>query len=298
MELNEKQMKSVLVTGASSGIGQAIALRLSEAGWRVYAGVRKEKDALRLRQMTCGQLTPLFLDVTSEVSIAAAREYIVLEHGNAGLDGLVNNAGIPLGGPLEFLDMQQFRSQLEVNVLGVVAVTQAFLPLLRSAKGRIVNIGSIHGRVALPLYGPYSASKYALVALTEALRVEVAPWGIRAMLVEPGDAATAIWGKVDAMLDVMEATWPQEAFDLYGPLLAIRDRFVQHGMEPDKVASVVERALVNRHPRFRYLVGWDALGLACFSLLPAMLRARIVARLLPKYGPGSGDLRDGAPFLK
>lgn len=287
MELNKKPIKAVLVTGASSGIGHAIALRMSEAGWRVYAGVRKEDDALRLSKMTGDNLTPLFLDVTNMASIAEARAVIGLEQGNTGLDGLVNNAGIPLGGPLEFLDIQQFRSQLEVSVLGVVAVTQAFLPLLRSAKGRIVNIGSMHGRVALPLYGPYSASKYALVALTEALRVEVAPWGIRAILVEPGDAATAIWGKVDAMLDAMEATLPQKAFDLYGPLLAIRNRFVQHGMEPDKVASVVERTLVNRHPRFRYLVGWDALGLACFSLLPAMLRARIVARLLPKYGPGS-----------
>lgn len=287
MELNKKPIKAVLVTGASSGIGQAIALRMSGAGWRVYVGVREEDDALRLSRMTGGKLTPIFLDVTDEASIAAARAYIGLEQGNTGLDGLVNNAGIPLGGPLEFLDIQQFRSQLEVNVLGVVAVTQAFLPLLRSAKGRIVNIGSIHGRVALPLYGPYSASKYALVALTEALRVEVAPWGIRAMLVEPGDTATAVWGKVDAMLDAMEATLPQKAFDLYGPLLAIRNRFVQHGMEPDKVAAVVERALGSWHPRFRYLVGWDALGLACFSLLPAMLRARIVARLLPKYGPGS-----------
>lgn len=287
MELNKKPIKSVLVTGASSGIGLAVALRMSEAGWRVYAGVRKEEDALRLSKMSGGKLTPLFLDVTDEASIAAALAYIRFEQGNAGLDGLVNNAGIPLGGPLEFLDIQQFRSQLEVNVLGVVAVTQALLPLLRSAQGRIVNIGSIHGRVTLPLYGPYSASKYALVALTEALRIEVSPWGIRVMLVEPGDTATAVWGKVDAMLEAIEATWPQEAFDLYGPLLAIRNRFVPHGMASDKVAAVVERALVNRHPRFRYLVGWDALGLACFSLLPAMLRARIVTRLLPKYGPGS-----------
>jgi NAD(P)-dependent dehydrogenase (short-subunit alcohol dehydrogenase family) len=284
MELGRKQIKSVLVTGASSGIGQAIALRMSEAGWRVYAGVRKADDALRLNEMAGGgKLTPLFLDVTNESSIASARAHIELNLGIDGLDGLVNNAGIPLGGPLEFLDIQQFRSQLEVNVLGVVAVTQAFLPLLRSAGGRIVNIGSIHGRVALPLYGPYAASKHALVALTESLRVEVAPWGMRVILVEPGDTVTAIWRKIGAMVDAMPTTLPQEAFELYGPLLTIRERFIQHGMAPEKVAVVVERALVSRRARFRYLVGWDALGFACFSLLPATLRDRIVASRLPKY---------------
>lgn len=201
---------------------------------------------------------------------------------DTGLAGLVNNAGVPLGGPLEFLDIQQFRSQLEVNVLGVVAVTQTFLPLLRSAAGRIVNIGSIHGRVALPLHGPYAASKHALVALTEALRVEISPWGVRVILIEPGDTATPIWGKIGMMVDTMATTLPQPALKLYGPLFALRDRFASHGMAPEKVAAVVERALVSHHPRFRYLVGWDARGFSLLNYLPTVLRDRIIVASLPK----------------
>lgn len=291
MDMNKQFIKSLLVTGASSGIGQAIALRMSEAGWKVYAGVRKEDDALHLSKITNGKVKPVFLDVTDTASIAAARALIEHEQGGAGLDGLVNNAGIPLGGPLEFLDIQQFRYQLEVNVLGVVAVTQAFMPLLRSAAGggRIINMGGIFGRVSLPLYGPYAACKHALVALTEALRMEVALWGIRVILIEAGDTDTRIWNKVGTMVDTFAATWPQSSMKLYGPLLGIRDRFVPHGMPPEKVAAVVSAALMSRRPKNRYLVGWDIVGFFyLFRLLPPALRDRIVASKLPKYGPESG----------
>ena len=197
---------TVLITGASTGIGAACAIRLAAAGMHVYAGVREDAAGAALRAQNAALITPLHIDVTDADSIAAAVAALDAQLGDAGLNGLINNAGIAIGGPLEVLPMKEIRRQFDVNVFGALAVTQAFLPQLRRARGRIVNMGSIAGRIALPFLGPYCMSKSALRAMTHALRLEVDAWGIDVALVEPGAIATPIWKKSNAAADVMQAT--------------------------------------------------------------------------------------------
>ncbi len=180
-------VKTVLITGASTGIGEACALWLQDRGYRVFAGVRKSTDAEALQQKSKGHLTPVLLDVADEASIREAVQFVLTQEPK--LEGLVNNAGIAVAGPLEFVPLQELRRVLEVNVVGQVAVTQAFLPLLREARGRVVLMSSISGRVAAPLMGPYAASKFALEAIGDALRRELAPWGIEVSIIEPGNLA-------------------------------------------------------------------------------------------------------------
>jgi NAD(P)-dependent dehydrogenase (short-subunit alcohol dehydrogenase family) len=250
--------KSVLITGASTGIGEAIALRLAEKGWRVFAGVRRDDDGERLRKESGGIIEPVIIDVTNAEQIAAAVDQI-----GGSLDALVNNAGIGVGGPVEFLSIDEWRRQLEVNFVGQIAVTQAFLPSLRAASaGRIVFIGSICGRVAQPMMGPYTASKHAMEALAETLRHELRPFGIKTVLIEPGAIATPIWGKANESAAQLERDLPPEALQQYGDQV----EGVKKGLEqtakratsPEKVAEVVERALTTARPRARYLVGTDA----------------------------------------
>ena len=186
-----------LVTGASSGIGRATALRLAAAGQHVYAGVRTEADAAALAQAAAGwELTPVILDVTDPVQIAAAATTVTDHVGPAGLDGLVNNAGIGVAAPTELLPLDTFRRLLEINVVGQLAVTQTFLPLLRAARGRIVVISTIGVRFRPPFAGPLDATKAALAELAHALRQELAPWGIRVILIEPASIASAAADKV------------------------------------------------------------------------------------------------------
>ena len=186
---------SVVITGASTGIGEACALHLDQLGWRVFAGVRKDSDGEALQRKASPRLMPVRIDVTDAASIAGAREIVARELGDRGLDGLVNNAGVVVAGPLEFVPMDDLRRQLEINVIGQIAVTQAFLSFVRTARGRIVNIGSVSGKMATPFVGPYAASKFAMEALTDALRCELRPWGIQVSIVEPGSIATPIWEK-------------------------------------------------------------------------------------------------------
>lgn len=284
---NENPSQSVLVTGASSGIGLAIALCMAKAGWRVYAGVRQDKDAEHLIRVSDESLMPVFLDVTDSSAIDSVRAQIEHETGNAGLTALVNNAGIPLGGPLEFLGMERFRQQLEINVIGAMAVTQAFLPLLRKARGRIVTISSPYCRFSAPFYGPYAATKHAMLALNEALRLELRPWDMPVIWIEASDVNTPIWGKVVKLMDEFETGASQQTKELYGGVLALRSRFAQHGMPPERVAAVVEHVLQCRRPKPRYLVGWQARGFALLNYLPTALRDRIIVANLPKYGPDS-----------
>ena len=273
--------RRVLVTGASSGIGEACALRLARAGWYVYAGVRATADGERLREASGGgRLEPVRIDVTDPASIAAAAEWI----GDVPLHGLVNNAGVALAMPLEFLPLDELRRQLEVNVVGQVAVTQAFLPQLRSAPGRIVFVGSIGGRSALPFLGAYAASKHALEAVSDAFRVELRPFGIAVTIVEPGTIATEIWRKGGELFQQLAAGLPGELMELYGArMTAFRDAAAAAGRraEPaDGVAVVVERALTAQRPRVRYLVGRDARRRARVERLPARLRDRVYERVL------------------
>ena len=254
--------RAVVITGASTGIGEACALRLGKHGWRVFAGVRKEADGAALREKSSDRLTPVMIDVTDQASVTAAAETVRAAVGDGGLAGLVNNAGISVFGPLEFLPPEDLRRQLEVNVIGQIVVTQAFLPLIRAGNGRIVNMGSIGGRMATPFLGPYNASKFAMEALTDSLRQELRPWGIEVALVEPGSIATPIWSKGQANADEMEKSMPEEAMKLYGDafaaLRAAAKEFEKAGVPPDEVAKFVEHALTASKPKTRYVVGRDA----------------------------------------
>lgn len=274
--------RAVVITGASTGIGEACALRLDKQGWQVFAGVRKEADGERLTQQASGRLTPIILDVTDEAQIRAAAGSVRATVADAGLAGLINNAGIGIGGPLEFLPLDDLRLQLEVNLIGQVAVTQAFLPLIRKGQGRIVNIGSIGGRMATPFVGPYNASKFGMEAITDALRQELRPWGIHVSIVEPGSITTAIWDKTRSMADEMQGKLSQEARDLYDPFIApIREateKIEQAGIPPDEVAKFVEHALTARNPKTRYVVGRDAqIQRVLAKFAPDRIRDRLVA---------------------
>jgi NAD(P)-dependent dehydrogenase (short-subunit alcohol dehydrogenase family) len=272
--------QTVVVTGASSGIGEACARVLAARGLRVLAGVRKDEDAERAGGLH-ERIEPVKLDVTDESSITAA----VQQLGVAPLDGLVNNAGISVSGPLEFVPLDEWRRQLEVNVIGQVAVTQAFLPALRRAKGRIVNISSVGGRVAVPLLSPYNASKFAIEGLSDSLRRELRPLGVQVALVEPGAIATEIWRKGTATAADLLADAPPEAVEVYGPTIAaIRAQAgeaTDRAIPPEEVAKAVEHALTAPKPKTRYVVGSDAKQrILASALLPDRTFDALMARAL------------------
>jgi NAD(P)-dependent dehydrogenase (short-subunit alcohol dehydrogenase family) len=284
-------VRSALVTGASTGIGRATALRLDADGWRVFAGVRREEDAEALRAAGSERLTPLVLDVTDAGQIAAAAERIGRETGAAGedsgpggLDGLVNNAGIGVMGPLETLPLDDFRRQIEVNLTGQVAVTQAMLPLIRRATGRVVFVSSAGGRMALPFAGPYHAAKFGLEAVADSLRQELRPWGIEVAVIEPGSIDTPIWERAVQSYEEMTARAPAAQEELYGRRLANLQegarRTAARGIPPEKAAAAIVDALTARRPRTRRRVGLDAQGQV---LLRRLLPDRALDRLLAAF---------------
>lgn len=259
----------VVVTGASTGIGAACVTHLSELGFDVYRGLREPSEDARA----------LLLDVTDERHIAALRERFAGER----VAGLVNNAGIAISAPIEFVPLADLRRQLEVNVVGLVAATQALAAPLRAGRGRIINIGSIGGRQASPFFGPYNASKFAVEALTDAMRGELAPSGITVTVVEPGAIRTPIWGKGRETEDhVLDSLGP-DGQALYGERLRrvreLTKRLEHSGLEPDAVARVVGRALTSARPRTRYVVGLAARGQL---LAGALLSDRTMDRLLAR----------------
>jgi NAD(P)-dependent dehydrogenase (short-subunit alcohol dehydrogenase family) len=258
-----KEKGAVVVTGASSGIGRATALHLDEKGYRVFAGVRKQKDANALKRDGSDRLTPITIDVTKPRSIEAARQKVQRAVGKSGIAGLVNNAGIANAGPVEHIPVDAFREVVEVNLTGQVATTQAFLPLLRRAKrGTVVFVTSIGGRIAYPFMSPYHAAKFGLEGVADSLRREVKPWGIRVVVVEPGSIATDIWDRGVDNFQRISGDMPREANRLYGKqMTAMQKALVEtgrNGIEPEKVARVIERAIRSVRPRTRYLVGMDA----------------------------------------
>jgi len=275
----------VLVTGASTGIGRAAALHMDELGWRVFAGVRKEEDAESLREAGSERLSPLILDVTEPEQIAAAAARVGEEVGEAGLDGLVNNAGIGVMGPLETVPIEDFRRQIEVNLTGQVAVTQALLPLIRRATGRIVFISSGGGRMALPFGGPYHAAKFGLEGAADSLRQELRPWGIEVTVIEPGSIKTPIWERAVGSYEEAAKHAPPAQEELYGERLAgLRsgvERVEARGIPPEKVAAAIADALTARRPRTRRRVGLDAQGqILLRRLLPDRALDRLVATFL------------------
>ena len=247
---------TVLVTGASTGIGESTARHLRELGFDVVAGVRKDEDAERLG---AAGLQTVKLDVTDAAQVDALRA----RFRDGGLAGLVNNAGMAVAGPLEFVPIDSLRHQLDVNLIGQVAVTQAALPALRRARGRIVNVSSIGGRIALPLVSPYSASKFALEGVSDSLRRELRHLGVDVILIEPGGVKTPIWKKGSALADEMAADMPPEAVQLYGPMMDfLRAETVKigerTGIDAIEVAKVIGTAMTASRPKTRYLVGREA----------------------------------------
>ena len=255
-------MKAVVITGASSGIGRACALTLDNNGFRVFAGVRKEADGAALRAEASEALTPVYIDVTDEASIAALAEQVASAAGGAGLAGLVNNAGTTLPGPVEYLPLSGFRRQLEVNLVGPLAATQALLPLLRAGHGRVVNVTSAAGKVGVPQMAPYVAAKHGLEGLSDVLRLEFLQFGVQVSVIEPGFIATEMGGKLQRDTVAAIHALPEQGQRRYGPQLeAIAENISQHaasGSEPQVVADAVLHALTSDKPRTRYPVGEGA----------------------------------------
>ncbi|MBX3013263.1 MAG: SDR family oxidoreductase [Caldilineaceae bacterium] len=278
----------VVITGASTGIGAACAQRLAQAGFQVFAGVRKPADGVALQASHPTGITPLLLDVTDAAQRNAAYAQVAAAVGEQGLVGLVNNAGIALGGPLEFLPLADLHRQMEVNVYGALGMIQSFLPLLRQARGRIINMSSISGLVANPFIGPYAASKYALEALSDALRLEVRPWGIAVVLIEPGSIETPIWQKGLDFADQLESGLPAQAHEHYGPIFPFLRQLLARskGTPVEAVAQAVEQALTAKQPKARYLVGKDAHWRLWIERLPTRWRDRVIEKRLPAYGKG------------
>ncbi len=290
-------MKSALVTGASTGIGRACALDLAARGWRVFAGVRRAEDGDALvaacvearpkptnAAAAVGILTPVLLDVCEDPSVATCREQVEQELGGEALDALVNNAGIAVAGPLEYLPVQAFQTQLDVNLTGVLRVTQAFLPALRRSRdARIVMVSSISGRVATPMVGAYNASKFGLEGLSDALRRELLDHRIRVSVVQPGAIATAIWESSGKRAEVLRQELPAAATEHYGEVMQAIERSIpkveRRAIPAHKVARAIRHALEHARPRLRYVVGPDAIVARWFQrLIPARLFDRLIVR--------------------
>lgn len=277
--------KAVVITGASTGIGEACARAVAARGHHVFAGVRKESDGERVRAAHPELITPVMLDVTDPVQIAKAAETVSDALGDAPLGGLVNNAGIVVVCPLEFIPLDELRRQMEVNLIGVVAVTQAFLPLLRKGPGRIVHIGSVNGKAAMPFLGPYCASKHALEAVTDTMRMELAQWNLHVSLVDPGPIKTPLWEKSQSAAAALLEDLDPKAEDMYGPLFDGLRRATakseNRAIPPERVADQVIHALTAVKPKTRYYSGLEANILVRIrKFLPDRMFDRLVLKQL------------------
>lgn len=261
--MNSKEIqRAVLVTGTSTGIGRATALLLDKLGYRVFASVRRKEDGEELRKSTSENLTPVLFDVADETAIAQSRDTIAEAVGNRGLWGLVNNAGISFRAPLEFVPLAEFRRLYDSNVFGLLAVTQAFLPLLRQAQGRIVNVGSITSLMVTPFHGIYSSAKMAVQGITDAMRMELRPFGIEVSLMIYGGVQTALWDRVAKMTTGISSKFPPEFHELYAARQQkALDYFFargRSGLLPEEAAQPIIHALSAEHAKRTYYVGRDA----------------------------------------
>jgi NAD(P)-dependent dehydrogenase (short-subunit alcohol dehydrogenase family) len=274
----------VVVTGTSTGIGAATAAHLVDNGFHVFAGVRQKADGEALRAAAPERVTPIVLDVTDEAAIAAASAAVSKVVGKRGLAGLVNNAGIAKPAPIEYQPMADFRTQLEVNLFGPVAMIQAFLPQIRRGGGRIVNVGSIGGLLVLPLNGAYSASKFGMRAITDALRLELRQWNIHVSLIEVAPVVTAIFEKTYAELDGLEKRLGATAYGLYeeqvAAVRAATEKAAADADPPIVIARAIADALTSDKPKTRYLVGHGGKQVAIAAALPDRARDRALVREL------------------
>jgi len=273
----------IVITGASTGIGKATALHLDQLGFEVFASVRKEADLESLKKAGSNRLTPIILDVTDSDTIESAVD-TVAKATPGGVFSLINNAGLSLNGPLELVPTDEMKRLLDVNVLGVLTTTRAFLPLLRERKGSIINISSGHGLLAIPDKSVYAASKFALQAISDSLRVELKPFGVSVSCVVVGKVETAVLGKIVSDRERMIAAAGPELASLYSPLLEFFDKEVKGipGIEPIEVAMVVASALTAKRPKARYLIGPGAKKMKNLARLPVGFRDRMMYQAI--YG--------------
>lgn len=272
-------MRSVLVTGAGRGIGKSIVAHLAGRGWDVIAGVRSEQDAAAVTALDPQRISAVILDVTDAGHIARLDPSLPER-----LDAVVNNAGIVVSGPMETVSPEDWREQLEINVIGQLAVTRAVLPRLRKSRGRVVFISSVNGRLSMSMVGAYCASKFALEAAADALRMELRPWHIGVTLVEPGQTDTDMWRTANDMVEHAEAMLTAEHRDLYARHIAGFKKMIplsqKMAVPAEKVSAVVEEALTARRPRARYVVGaGNKLQVALMTNLPAWARDRVLRRV-------------------
>ncbi len=272
-------MPSVLVTGASRGIGKSIVEHLAGRGWDVIAGVRTEADGAAATALNPERISSVILDVTDDAHIAALDKLLPPR-----LDAVVNNAGVVVSGPMEVVTPDEWRKQLEINVIGQLAVTQAVLPRLRASRGRVVFISSVNGRLSMALVGAYCASKFALEAAADALRMELRPWGIGVVIVEPAQTDTDMWRTADDMVEQTEAALTPEHRALYAKHIAGFKKTIpisqKLAVPAGKVSAVVEAALTVRRPRARYVVGAaNKLQVAVMTHLPTAFRDIVLRRV-------------------
>ncbi len=261
--------KTVVITGTSSGIGKACALYLDKMGFKVYAGVRKQVDGDNLKKEASDRLTPIILDVCNAESISTAVSIIKKETGG-NLFGLINNAGIGQGGPLEITPVSEIRKVMEINVIGLMAVTQAFLPMLRESKGRIVNIGSSTSIIAFPGASVYAASKFAVRAFTDSLRVELKLFDMSAILVVPGHVETVMWNKEEEYKDTLHKTTAPEIAQKYAPIIKFGNKLTAETerIPANEVAEVIATSLTTKKPKRYYYVGKDSKGISLIVKFP------------------------------
>jgi NAD(P)-dependent dehydrogenase (short-subunit alcohol dehydrogenase family) len=278
-------MKSIVVTGASTGIGWGCVRFLIGKGFHVFGSVRKQTDAERLQKEFGAAFTPLIFDVTDEAAVAAGAKIVAAKLNGESLFGLVNNAGIANPGPLLHLDIAAFRQQMEVNVTGQLVVTQAFAPLLGATpdakskdRGRICMMSSVGGKVASPFLGPYSASKFALEGLSESLRRELLIYGVDVIIIAPGAIATPIWDKADALDVSRYANTPYKAsLDLVKKYMV---GLGQKGLPPERIGEVVHTALTTTSPKTRYIVTPEPLTNWLGNNLPKRMLDNTIAKRL------------------
>lgn len=285
--------KAILISGASSGIGRALSLELDRQGYQVFAGVRKPDDAEAIRSQSSDRLIPLLLDVTLPETITAACRDVCVKTGGE-LYCLINNAGISIGGSMEFISIENFKHQLDVNVIGQLALTQACLPLLRKGIGRVIFVSSVAGRLVSPFNSPYGVSKAALVAMADGLRLELAPWNIKISVLIVGSVQTPIWEKSSRMAGEILRFMPAESRDMYGKMQSRAGKFYahagKHGMQVEELVRITKGVIKSSRPKEYILVGRDAVLIELMAkLLPVRWRDWLVRERMGLLKPDNAD---------